>query len=178
MSDTESEPQLILKRATMADIHGILRVQKETWIATYSSEELGISREDIVSMDLEGKKQRERVKRHIESQGEKGSIWVAKEGDEVVGFSHAEKEQEMHELRAIYVLPHLHGKGVGRLLMESTMEWFGTEKPVYVWVAASNQRAVAFYKKFGFATTGKAENLPLETVNGSKNLPIIQLIRS
>ena len=46
------KPYLICE-AQPEDAAGIAHVRKETWLATYPSEELGVTVEDVISKDLE-----------------------------------------------------------------------------------------------------------------------------
>jgi ribosomal protein S18 acetylase RimI-like enzyme len=97
---------------------------------------------------------------------------VARSGKRIVGFSVGVKEDE-NELKAIYVLPEYHGRGVGKLLIEPAMKWLGNEKDVVVWVFSHNNQAIRFYEKHGFVKSGKTSTWP---VNG-KPIPDLEMVK-
>lgn len=66
-----------------------------------------------------------------------------------------------HELDWLMVHPDFHGSGVGAALMHVGMAWLGTGKPMWLNVIRHNERAIRFYRRFGFeidphATTAHA----------------------
>lgn len=54
------------------------------------------------------------------------------------------------ELDWMMVDPAHHGSGVARTLMEAGIGWLGADKPLWLNVIAHNDRAIRFYRKFGF----------------------------
>lgn len=60
------------------------------------------------------------------------------------------------ELRRIYVSKEQHGKGVGRKLMAATIEEARGRACDSIWLGVweKNQRAIEFYKKWGFREVG------------------------
>jgi diamine N-acetyltransferase len=60
------------------------------------------------------------------------------------------------ELSKIYVLPHHHGAGTSRLLMEAAIESARGRGAAGVWLGVNqeNERAQRFYAKSGFARVG------------------------
>ena len=81
--------------------------------------------------------------------------WIAKDGEEVVGFitfgdCRDEDLAGAGEVFAIYVLEKYYGKGVGSLLMEKALEEMNDREKVALWVFRDNPRAIAFYRRFGF----------------------------
>ena len=59
------------------------------------------------------------------------------------------------ELWALYVAPEHHGDGLGRLLLDSLLP----DGPAYLWVLQGNHRAIAFYRRAGFAEDGATKEL-------------------
>jgi ribosomal protein S18 acetylase RimI-like enzyme len=66
----------------------------------------------------------------------------------VIGTRHAPKD---HELDWLMVHPDFHGTPVSTALMNAGMHWLGHDQPIWLTVIQSNQRAIRFYEKFGFA---------------------------
>ena len=61
------------------------------------------------------------------------------------------------ELQKIYVLSYYHGSGAGTALMDAVIDHVQREQPDYLWlhVHVSNEKALRFYKKYGFTISGK-----------------------
>lgn len=52
-------------------------------------------------------------------------------------------------------LPEYQGLGLGRVLWEEAKKIFDSQKDIIVHVASYNNKAINFYKKLGFVSTGK-----------------------
>jgi ribosomal protein S18 acetylase RimI-like enzyme len=59
----------------------------------------------------------------------------------------------------MYVATAWHGKGVGSALMQEVIDWFDAKKPIELGVVAYNERAKAFYRKWGFEEVADSESL-------------------
>lgn len=136
--------------AAPEDARKIIAVQKEIWLATYPNEEYGITIEDINSIDWEDSNRIARWQKNIVENTETNKIWVAKEGDKIVGFCSAIKGKERNRVATIYVLPEYQKGGIGQNLMQKALEWLGTEKDIIVSTAKYNSGAIDFYRKSGF----------------------------
>ncbi len=84
-------------------------------------------------------------------------VWVALDGDEIVGWGSAgagrdEDAPADRELNGMYVLTSHHGTGAGQALLDNAVG----PRDAYLWVAAENDRAEAFYRKNGFTPDGTA----------------------
>lgn len=79
-------------------------------------------------------------------------MFVAVDGDEVVGFS--ELRIPGREVRAVYVAPKVAGKGVGRKLLDA-VEAVALERGLRKLHLGSSLNAVGFYKNRGYAVTGQ-----------------------
>lgn len=66
----------------------------------------------------------------------------------VIATRHAPDDLELDWLM---VDPAFHGSGVAAGLMRAGIAWLGEGQPMWLNVIAYNARAIAFYKKFGFA---------------------------
>ena len=67
-----------------------------------------------------------------------------------VGFSCICKREDATEIIAIYLLKEYHGKRLGYELMKRTVSQLADNVPVVLWVLNGNEKAIRFYKKFGF----------------------------
>lgn len=59
-------------------------------------------------------------------------------------------EPEDRELDWMMVDPGFHGTGVAAALMRDGMAWLGAEREMWLNVIRHNERAIGFYRKFGF----------------------------
>jgi ribosomal protein S18 acetylase RimI-like enzyme len=55
-----------------------------------------------------------------------------------------------HELDWLMVSPEHHGSAVAPALMAQGMAWLGAERPIWLTVIRFNERAIRFYRRFGF----------------------------
>lgn len=167
--------------AIPGDVYAIRQIQKLTWLDTYPNLEVGITREDIetrfASDDTEeGKKRMEERRQRFYNPNR--HMYVAKDGEKVIGFSGAEKEEHNGRIQSLYLLPEYQGHGVGRKLMEAALTWLGSEQDIYLNVASYNDKAIAFYEKFGFKKTGKDVTDPVAVLPSGKTIPEIEMVRA
>ena len=95
------------------------------------------------------------------------NIYVAKDGEKVVGFvGYGECRNEdlsgAGEIFAIYILKEYYGTGVGKALMEKGLEILNNPL-IAVWVLKDNARAIRFYEKCGFRFDGTEKEIYLGT---------------
>ena len=98
------------------------------------------------------------------------NILVAKDGEKVVGFVgygayRGDALPACGEVFGIYVLAAYHGQRVGYELMKAAIEKLAAYKKVAVWVLKGNERAIHFYKRFGFRFDGAEAEIMLGTPN-------------
>lgn len=163
------------------DVFGIRNVQKITWIDTYPNLDLGITKEDVEAKFSEdntevGKKKIEKWKEEYANPNQ--HRWVAKEGQEIIGFCVAGKGNNSNRIYAIYVIPSFQGKGLGKQLMEKALDWLSDNKDIYVNLAPYNTKALQFYEKFGFTKTGKnVHSEGVDALPSGKTIPEIEMIK-
>lgn len=85
-----------------------------------------------------------------------GATTVALHGDTVIGFASAgapldERPVAERALYALYVRAAWYGTGVAHDLMRAALD---PTVDTYLWVFEENPRALAFYRKYGFALDG------------------------
>ena len=76
---------------------------------------------------------------------------IAYDGQTPVGIALAHGNCLWAELDLIYVLACAHGSGAADMLVDAALG----NGPASLWTARDNERAVAFYRKKGFAPTGE-----------------------
>ena len=91
---------------------------------------------------------------------------IAKDGERVVGFCcynecRDDGMEDTGEVFALYILAEYYGKKIGFNLMNAAMEKLSAYDKVYLWVLQGNNRAIDFYRKYGFAFDGASEEIKL-----------------
>lgn len=67
------------------------------------------------------------------------------------------EDSSQAEIISLYVLPEYWSTGQGYQLMKFAVEYLKNQgfKSCYLWVIKDNERAIRFYKRFGFISTGE-----------------------
>ena len=91
------------------------------------------------------------------------NTFLLKVAGKTVGFSCIKKSADMkgeNEVIAIYLLKEYHGKKLGYALLNKTISMFAENVKIVLWVLKGNEKAICFYKKFGFDFNGNEKALP------------------
>ncbi|WP_299169494.1 GNAT family N-acetyltransferase [uncultured Arthrobacter sp.] len=138
-----------VRRAEAEDALGIAKVHVQAWQEAYAHL---APPEALAALNIERRAQRWG---DIIREG-RTAVWVALYGGEIVGWmsvGHGRDDgPRPTELEGLYVLASHHGTGIGQRLMEAGI---GTE-PAYLWIAADNPRARAFYERNSFVPDGES----------------------
>lgn len=166
MSQAGTAP-LSVRQAGPKDAEELSRVHVQSWRETYA----GVLSDGFLA-GLNPTARLEMWKRILEGP-RVADHWVACEGERVVGFAGREypEQQSMGSpvlLWGLYVLQSHQGLGLGRKLLEAA----AGDGHASLWVAAQNERAIAFYRRFGFQPDG-AEDVIAEW----ENLKTIRMVR-
>ena len=133
-----------IRLAGTRDAYAVRSVGLRTWPATYEP----IAGPDYVAHGLARWWSPEVVRRGIERQG----TWVAVIGDDVVGTATVGEHDGIPVLWKLYVLPELHGFGIGSALLDAVL---GSLPPTAGVLRLSfvdgNAEAERFYRRKGFA---------------------------
>ncbi len=79
-----------------------------------------------------------------------------------VGIVTGIREQSVVELMSMWTAPNARRQGLGRRLVDATIEWSesGGAERVELWVMRGNNAAQLLYVSLGFAVTGDHQALP------------------
>jgi ribosomal protein S18 acetylase RimI-like enzyme len=170
---------VIIREASPDDVDVIRDVQRRTWLATYPNEALGITREDIETRFREAPEtaRARRERRWWALCTPPHHSWVALEEDVVIGFCIASQDERENLIEALYVLPGYQGRGVGRRLLQTALDWFGEGHEVALNVASYNEKAIAFYRASGFVSAGPAPLEETVQLASGVRLPEIRMVR-
>lgn len=149
----------------------------ESWLDTYVNDDAGVTKQWIeernkrqVSKEVSDA----RRERFLNGKREgKMNAWVAKdENGVIIGATTPYIDNNgVQRLGSLYVEKSWHGSGVAGALMQKVINWFDDSKDIYLGVATYNERAKAFYRKWGF------EEVPGSGTLFDGKIPEIQMIR-
>ena len=144
-----------VRPALSSDAEEIAQVHLQAWREAYAHL---LPAETLAGLDLS-----ERTAGWASILAEGGTeVFVALEGTRVIGWASASAGRDpdaprARELEGIYVLASHHGSGAAQGLLDASI---GGE-PAFLWMAEDNPRALAFYRRNGFAPDGVATSKPL-----------------
>ena len=146
-----------IEKPAIKDVRNIQKVFYETWLATHPNENAGVTTEDIEEK-FKNRFSKQAIQKRMDDifdESENKLFLVAKDGALVVGVCKIVKKEYYDQLQAIYVLPKYQRRGIGKMFWNRVAEVIGNKKDIIVRVATYNTKAINFYKKLGFADTGK-----------------------
>ena len=138
---------ILLRKAKEQDIESIQDIADSTWYNTYADY---LSAEQIEYML--GKMYN---KGALLSQLQEGHLFLIAEYDRrdvgFAGFSISDHETRSYKLHKLYVLPEMHGQGLGKLLINEVINQIKALGGNYVELNVNrNNKAAEFYKSAGF----------------------------
>lgn len=136
-------------------------VRLNSWLDTYVNNEIGVTGEWIAKRN-ERQMSDEYKKRRLDRLNNPNSIgWVAKDiNGTIIGVATPRTDVEgVQHVGSLYVNKNWHSKGVGSALMQKIIDWFDSSKPIVLGVVTYNERAKAFYRKWGFVEISGSETL-------------------
>lgn len=88
-------------------------------------------------------------------------FWCLFDGEMIIGTVAVRRIGDKEsELKALYLLEKYHGKGLGRLLLETALIYVAEKgyRTIFLDTISSSKKAVRLYKKVGFMTTDRYNN--------------------
>lgn len=167
-----------IEDAKQEDVEVMRTIVKNSWVELYPNETYGITREDLLAIDWFNAERLEKRRKEIDSGGNNTHTFVLKDDtNKIVGFCILLKFENYGEVDAMYVLPELQGKGLGKKLMDWAFEWLGGEHDIILKVVAYNSHAIGFYKKMGFKETGNKVIYVGTKLPSGKEIPRIEMMK-
>lgn len=165
-----------IRDATDADAESVVAMHDQSWKDTYPNAAAGVSYEWVEQRVNRWKapEKLEARKEQIRKSGpDKDMLYRIAENDkgEVIGLINPYRNNEVQRVGAIYVAKQYHGTGLAQKLMDEIISWSDPSRPLELEVATYNDRARAFYRKYGFKEIKDSEHL----VHGL--IPVIVMTR-
>jgi ribosomal protein S18 acetylase RimI-like enzyme len=155
-----STAQVVVEAAGPADAEVLRHIQTQTWYATYVSAEYGVTYEGLrlFQEGENGERNERRIafwRDQIATADHTHAVFMARAAGQTVGFIAPALMDSQWRVGALYVLPDAQGLAAGSALMQAALQWLGDRRDFYCHVAEYNDRAIRFYRRFGFELTGR-----------------------
>ncbi len=139
----------------------VKQLLRDVWTATYPNKNEGISFDDVNSFFTEqmSAENVEKFRQKLSSLDAGHHYLVARMDGKIVGVSEMKIGDSENEFNIIAILPEYQGKGIGRALWNKNYELADHSKPITLYVAYYNVKAINFYKQLGFVEEG---TMPVE----------------
>ncbi len=152
--------EITVRKAAKADAELIADLSRTTFYQTFAKDNTE------ADMDLFMNEQFTREKLMKEVEEDAGIFLLAYHNNEALGYARMRidnklKDEAAVEIARIYAVDKAIGKGVGKALMQTCLQ-IAEEihmKAVWLGVWEKNQRAIAFYEKWGFVKFGEHQFL-------------------
>lgn len=143
-----------VRTASARDLDAVRTLLSETWHATYDGIH-GAERVNAITTEWHSM---EALKARLERP--RSEFLVADDGSRIGGmaFASADEEGSNVSLHQFYVHPDFHRRGIGLMLFAEIESCFPEAKLMRLEVEEANQRAIAFYRRVGFAPAGRTAN--------------------
>jgi ribosomal protein S18 acetylase RimI-like enzyme len=151
----EQQPELIITDASPDDALAYRELERNVWRQVYVNERTGITDKDIDWYFDEFKhafkpEMLEKFQEELGGLDATQKAIVVKDGDNVIGTAWLMRGEDHNELGSIYLDPSVQGRGIGKRVWESALQYFDPTKPTIVTVNKQNESAIGYYQSLGF----------------------------
>jgi diamine N-acetyltransferase len=139
-----------IRPATASDAVALSAFAAETFHVTYAAFNTAENMAAYTNATFSPERQRGEI------EDPAGFVLLALEEAEIVGYAQIAPGHGALEIKRFYVAPTRHGRGVAQLLMDAVVRTATARGAGALWLSVweQNPRAIAFYRKVGFAETG------------------------
>ncbi len=163
-----------IRRATIDDSSLISELSKETFFDTFN----GTCTDDDMKVFIEDDFNERQVQSELQDPND--FYFIAFVDDIAAGYIRMKEDQSDVEvikskngieLKRIYVLKEYHSKKIGASLMKFALDFAANKGYELLWLGVweHNERAIRFYKKFGFEDTGFQHPFPIGSTPQTDN---------
>lgn len=146
------------RKASILDLNSLLHFAKATFITAYAH----LNEPNDFQAYMDTAFHPDNFKKEMENPD--SHFWLLEENNELIGYLKLNfgevqtdlKEDDGMEIERIYVLNKLHGKGLGKLLINKAIEIAKEANMKYIWLGVwdINHKAIKFYEREGFEKFG------------------------
>ena len=152
-------PEITLRAATSKDAELIADISRQTFYETFASENTQENMDKFMNIQFA------KEKLIGELSDADNIFFLAYQGDEVAGYLKLRDGQNPDQLQnlpaieivRIYSVTSMIGKGIGKLLMQKSIDEAIRRNKTVIWLGVweKNHRAINFYTKWGFVKFGE-----------------------
>ncbi len=158
-------PEITLRRAGAADAGTLAEIGRRTFEETFVEEfAIPYPSADLADFVEKAHSTAAFARRLADP---RQATWIAEGGGVAVayanagpcGLPHPDVGADDLELNRLYVLRAAQGVGLGRRLLETTLDWMRARGPAPLWLGvwSGNLKAQSLYARYGFAKVGEYE---------------------
>lgn len=143
-----------IKKCDITDLNEIQRVAQKAFYDTFHAHNTEESMKEYLETAFSNNKLTEEIN------NPDSYFYLIQENEQAIGylklnFNRAQteiKNDNCVEIERIYVLKEYHGKNIGKILLDKSIEIAKLENKEFIWLGVEdrNYRAVKFYQKNGF----------------------------
>lgn len=147
-------PSILIKQATNGDAELIVDMSRQTFYETFAP----VNTKENMDKFMNEQFTKEALMKEV-TDGD-GVFFLAYDGDEAVGYvrmREGENRMEFNnklsvEIARLYAIQPAIGKGIGKVLMQHCIDRAVKLNKAIIWLGVweKNERAIAFYEKWGF----------------------------
>ncbi len=175
----EINKNYIIRKIKPDDVLALHNIYFLAWLDTYPNREFNITAEDIIykyEQRLTPEKIQESKEKISKIKENECKLLLEYQG-EVIALCNVIKEREYNQLQAIYVLPKYQGLGAGGALLLEALKFLDINKKTIVHAASYNVKAIKFYEKHGFKSTGKVFSDERFKMRNGAVIPELEMIK-
>lgn len=154
-----SKPQFTITKMTLEEVEPATAMRLQSWLDTYVNDAVGVTQEWILErnrkqMTPEFMEARKKRFLSVDMTG-----WVAKNAEgKIIGVTNPYVDEAgLQHVGSLYVDKNYHRLGIGSELLKKVIEQSDPKKPIVIGVVSYNDRAIIFYKKWGFVEITNSE---------------------
>lgn len=143
--------ETFIRKMTPEDIEDVQRVAKASWHDTY---------EGIIPIDIQDRFLRAAYSEQmLIDRMNRSYMIVAEMAGKIIGFANFSYPDEAKKslLNAIYLYPHIQGKGIGTQLLQTGIDELDDVQSIHLHVEKANETGIQFYKAKNFEIVDKIE---------------------
>ncbi len=161
MKHPNLSPLPAIRPMALADSEPVHEFLRRMHLDTYPNPDLGITAAKLADRFAGGTPEQRRERLATRLASDASFAWVAVDEDgSIVGLSIPVKAPDgSQHIAAIYVAPQWQGQGLAGQLMECSLGWLDITKPIELYVVSYNERAKAFYRKWGFTEVPNSDRM-------------------
>jgi len=159
--ERERMPKFTIERMSADTVVEANEMRMQSWLDTYTNEEYSVTLEWIERRNNEARSPEKLQARLARLATNTTPAWVALGVDgRVIGCTTPYVTSGgVQRVGSLYVAKDYLGSGAGSALMQKVIDGFDSSRPIELGVVAYNERAKAFYRKWGFTEVPGSETL-------------------